>query len=65
LLDAYNATVAYLYSSQKVAEFYQLPIAINQKFPLFKYAFPADKYYSEVLFDYMLPYFSPKYFLEP
>ena len=65
LLDAYNATVAYLYSSQKVAEFYQLPIAINQKFPLFKYAFPVDKYYSEVLFDYMLPYSSPKYFLEP
>lgn len=64
LLDAYNATVAYLYSSQKVAEFYQLPIAITQKFPTFKYAFPADKYYSEVLFDYMLPDLNPKRFLE-
>ena len=64
LLDVYNATVAYLYSSQKVAEFYQLPLAIAQKFPIFKHAFPANKYYSEVLFDYMLPNSSPKHFLE-
>lgn len=54
LLAAYDATVTSLYSSEKVAEFYQLPVAIAQKYPHFRYAFDAKRYYSEVLFDYML-----------
>lgn len=54
LLSAYDALVANLYSSEKIAEYYQLPIAIAQKYPTFKYAFDIKKYYSEVFFDYML-----------
>ncbi len=55
LLNAYNATLAYFYSSQKVLEFYTLPLAIVQKYPDFVFALDADRYFSEVIFDAIMP----------
>ena len=55
LLSAYDTTLAHYYSSEKVLEFYALPIAIAKKYPAFVFAFDPNKYYSEVVFDSLLP----------
>lgn len=55
LVTAYNATITKFYQSEKILEFYALPLAIIKKYPAFMYALEPENYYAEVMLGQALP----------